>query len=125
MGRPRTRYPTLPPLDLLRSLFEYDPHTGSLIRRTSIRGGGPQGTEAGSIIPGRNSRRWVQIRGNQYDAAVIAYALGTNTLPGPRDSVFHLDGDRSNNALGNLRLQQHTQATPIDPLVEQEMEEWL
>jgi len=89
---PRKKSPTkaLPPIEVLRGLFCYEPETGRLLRG---------GREAG-YIDNLGYRR-VSIGGKGYQAARVVWALVTGHPPA--DEIDHIDGDRSNNRWSNLR----------------------
>jgi|32_taG_2_1085360.scaffolds.fasta_scaffold107602_2 hypothetical protein len=82
----------LPPLAELQKAFDYDPETGAILRN-----GKPAGwlKEDGYLLVSYKNKKFRQHR--------IAYYLGTTVDPGSLD-VDHVDGNRSNNALHNLRL---------------------
>ena len=99
MSRAKTK--SLPPLSLLRERFDYDPETGRLVHRTN-RGAARMGADAGCV--GALGYLQVRIDGSVYKAHRLCYALGTNVPPAPEDTVDHVNGDRLDNRLVNLRL---------------------
>lgn len=91
--------PPLPPLDLLQSLFHYNPITGSI---THLQQRGPRrpGDPAGSTQSGFPC---IWAAGRQHKAAPIAWALFHGSDPSPQH-VIPLDGDPLNLRLSNLKL---------------------
>ena len=84
-------------------LFEYDPETGVFRNRIS-RGRAKAGARAGSPA-GHGYRRIIVDYGKYYEHR-LAWLIIHGTWPGELD---HVDGNRSNNAIGNLRLATRTQ----------------
>lgn len=89
---------TLPTLDRLRELLNYDPQTGLLYhaidRSWRVRSGDLAGTKR------RDGFVVVCVDYKSLLAHRVAWALGHGAWP--KYEVGHRDGDRSNNALDNL-----------------------
>lgn len=83
----------------LRELLHYDPETGVFTRRVDIRGGGRNGTVAGS---NHNAGYLsITIDGRQYLAHRLAWFYVTGRWPVV--DIDHIDRDRRNNRWANLR----------------------
>ncbi|MDO8972094.1 MAG: HNH endonuclease signature motif containing protein [Saprospiraceae bacterium] len=82
----------------LHELFGLNTETGELIWRVS-KGSKKQGNIAGSI--NKKGYRCIKIDGRNYKAhrLVWLYTFGS----WPKDQLDHIDGNRSNNRLDNLR----------------------
>ena len=76
--------------DMVRELFEYDSNTGILLR---------DGKEAG-YVDNRGYRR-VKIYGKPYRSHVIAWLYFYGSLP--NNQIDHINGDKINNSISNLR----------------------
>lgn len=90
----------LPPIELLRSLFIYDPAAGTITYRQQ-RGPRRAGDLAGSSTNGVFE---VEVDGQRYRAAAVAWAIHHGCPPAPLH-VWHRDGDIRNLKLDNLELQ--------------------
>jgi hypothetical protein len=94
----------LPPVEFLRSLFDYNPETGKITRK-KFCGGQKPGDEVGTITT--KGYRGVQITYNgetkKYRAARIAWALYYGEDPGLID-VDHKNLIRDDNKICNLQL---------------------
>lgn len=89
----------LPPTDKLHQLFIYDEQTGELRWRYS-------GDLAGSThTSGYIS---VQIFGERYQSHRLIWAMQYGSIP-ENMMIDHIDGDRSNNRITNLRLANDSQ----------------
>lgn len=87
-------------VERLRELLEYDPATGDLIWRVS-RGNGVRGAVAGRVRAS-DGYRDLGIERKYYMAHRIVWALCKGEMP---DGILdHIDGDRLNNRIENLRL---------------------
>lgn len=89
----------LPPVELLRELFDYDPDTGVVTYkkpRKKIRVGNPVGREhsAGYI--------WTSINSSNYLLHRLIWKMVTGS--DPAGEVDHIDRNRKNNAWKNLRV---------------------
>lgn len=99
-----TAYKTpLPTLDRVRELLDYDPQTG-LLRWKVSRGCVAKGSVAGWTQQGYVA---VSIDGKQFRAHRLAWLLHYGEEPS--DEIDHIDGDKSHNAIGNLREATHSE----------------
>lgn len=92
---------SMPPIERVRNVVTYIPETGEFIWNMTLSNSAIAGSYAGSL----NSKGYVHIKidGRQYKAHRLAwfYIFGTD----PADSeIDHIDRNKSNNAIGNLRL---------------------
>lgn len=85
------------PIDLVRSLFLYDPETGS-IKWNAVRCGTKFGSEAGTYHKGY---RRVKISGQLVLAHRLAWAIHYGKWPD--GEIDHINMDRSDNRIANLR----------------------
>lgn len=83
----------------IEDLLEYDPETGKLSWRVK-RGRCAAGSEAGTI--GSYGYREIAVDGKKLKAHRIAWYLTYGQWPD--DEIDHIDRNRANNALKNLRL---------------------
>lgn len=88
-----------PSIEILRSLISYDPMTGQL-RWMKKSGIASAGSIAGLIHTGGYRR--IQINGRKLMAHRIAWALYYGEWPNLH--IDHIDGDKDNNRITNLRL---------------------
>jgi hypothetical protein len=99
-----TKAKPLPPIEMLRSLFDYNPETGKITRKTT-RGNKKLDDEVGTITT--KGYRGVSISHNgkkkKYRAARIAWALYYGEDPGLME-VDHINCERDDNRICNLRL---------------------
>jgi hypothetical protein len=86
----------------LRTLLSYDPKTGEFKRKTQIRSDGKVG-----CVCTRSGYVKIMVRNTNYLAHRIAWLYTTGNWP--KDLIDHIDGDRSNNSIANLR-----EATPLE-----------
>ena len=94
------KFKPLPPLAELQKAFDYNCDTGLFKWRKTLSNRALKGTVAGSLRDG-----YVVIRYNNvlYRAHRLAYYFYTGVDPADM-TVDHKDGNRSNNAINNLRL---------------------
>ncbi len=85
------KFRPLPPLKELQKSFHYDPETGDITRNGCACGWRSEGYIC------------IQYRGRKYRAHRIAWYLATGQDPLDK-MVDHIDRNRANNALKNLRL---------------------
>jgi hypothetical protein len=86
-------------IDYILSLYDYNSETGNFHRK-SVRGGKLVGSIAGS----KDSYGYLQIMidGKQYLAHRLAWYVENGEWPS--QEIDHIDFDRSNNSIKNLRL---------------------
>jgi hypothetical protein len=84
--------------EYLRSIMDYDPLSGDLIRKSGPRAGHVSGSVA------KDGYKIIQIRLGR-KVSFYAHRLAWLHVHGewPSDQIDHIDGDRANNALANLR----------------------
>jgi len=90
----------LPDQKELKSLFDYDPETGILLRRTNI-GGNQPGSPVGSLTSAGYLR--VGIKGKQYKVHRIIWKIMTGDDPKDLD-IDHINRNKTDNRFCNLRL---------------------
>lgn len=85
--------------DQITGLFDYNPETGNFHRKT-LRGGRSVGSVAGS----KDTYGYVQlmIDGKMYLAHRLAWLVEHGEWPS--QEIDHIDHDRANNKISNLRL---------------------
>ena len=93
----------LPPVELLRELFEYNPHTGVLINRVR-RSNRLPGERAGTRRP---AGYWlVGVGGKMYLLHRVAWKWWFGEEP--EDFLDHKDTNPENNAIHNLRVSDYS-----------------
>jgi hypothetical protein len=85
--------------DILRAALHYDPQTGIFSRISVGRGKRPKDGLAGCI--NKNGYRVISVLSVQWYAHRLAWLHVRGTWPAKE--VDHIDGNRSNNAIANLR----------------------
>ena len=92
---------SLPDVSRLRALFWYDANTGELIRRVAAGRWGriPAETIAGSLR--HDGYSLVDVDGVKFLVHRVSYAIAHGQWP--MGQIDHIDGNRSNNKLLNLR----------------------
>ena len=91
----------LPPVELLREYFDYDPGSGLL--RWKVRPARSR-VSPGDIAGSRRSSGYLQVQLNGSNLLVHRVAWKLHTGEEPPELLDHKDRNRSNNTWGNLRL---------------------
>jgi len=91
----------LPTADRIRELFDYDRDTGFFYRKSSKHCPWLVGKRSGSVT--KKGYRLLHIDGVYYLEHRIAWLLCNGPIP-EGFSVDHIDSNKANNAIGNLRL---------------------
>lgn len=95
----------LPPVERVRELFHYDPHTGILTWKA--------GSRAGKSVGGKNSSGYLQaqftIDGQKHRPLVHVIAWAIQTGEWPLHPVDHENHNPSDNRWGNLRPATHVE----------------
>jgi len=86
-------------LDKIRHHFEYNPKTGAIVWRVPNRFSTNAGDIAGTLIRGYMS---VMFLGKRYGAHRLAWLIHYGSLP--TASIDHINGDRADNRIANLRV---------------------
>jgi len=98
MAKPRQ----LPSLEKLNELLRYDPGTGDLFWRVTVNSQHKEGSLAGGLNAGGYRR--VGICGVYYLAHRICWSLYHKNLIMVDQMIDHINGDRSDNRIDNLRI---------------------
>lgn len=85
--------------DRLRQVLAYDPDTGLFTWLVTLNARGPKGRIAGSVHP--DGYRRINIDGKGYPAHWLAYFYTNNEWP--EEHLDHINGERSDNRIVNLR----------------------
>lgn len=89
----------------LRELLDYDPETGVFVWRVGRRGKGALGSVAGSLGPRGYLRLTVDSQDYRAHRAAWLYVHGR----WPAAELDHINGQRDDNRLGNLREATHAE----------------
>jgi hypothetical protein len=90
----------LPPIELLRELFDYDIDTGKLYWKVRPNGRIPAGSEC--VRCNKLGYSTVLVKRKEYQQSRIIYALCYNEDPHPYE-IDHINKDRGDNRITNLR----------------------
>jgi HNH endonuclease len=94
-----------PSQELVRALFNYDPRTGHLLWKKPLKNGCRVGDRAGRVS-GRRYRHVGFYRGDYIEHRIIwLHVYGE----WPSEHIDHINGDRQDNRIANLRLASATQ----------------
>lgn len=91
-------------VERVRSLFDYDPATGEFRRRVKM-GNQPAGCRPGTTMP--NGYLTISVDGRHCLAHRLAWFYVHGEWPHPY--IDHIDRDRQNNAIANLRIATQSQ----------------
>lgn len=94
------KHKPLPSIETLNELLQYDSESGKLTHKTN-RGKAVVGREAGNVKP--NKCIYVEVNQSKYLAHRLIWKMHTGNDPGDM-TIDHIDRDRSNNKINNLRL---------------------
>lgn len=89
----------IPSQDRLRELLDYDAETGTFHWRVRMNSCSPAGGQAGRKRPARYNQ--ITINGTAHLAHRLAWVYVHGVQP--KGQIDHIDGNRTNNALANLR----------------------
>lgn len=89
----------LPPIDLLRNQLDYDSETGIFVWLVKPYKKTPSGSVAGSTYG--QGYRYIGIDGIRYSAHRLAWKMTTGS--DPVNNIDHINGDKSDNKIANLR----------------------
>lgn len=91
---------TIPSVEQVRELLDYDPVSGVLVWRKRVCGHRNAGDIAGHLCK-FNGYRLIGIKGSLHGAHRLAWLHFHGAWPA--DQIDHIDGNRANNAIANLR----------------------
>lgn len=105
IGKTMKRYTEPFRVELLRTILNYSPDLGRLFWKVSLGTNVKPGDMAGTI----NSHNYmiVTYRGKKIPAHRLAWALVYGEWP--KAEIDHIDGNRTNNRIENLRLATHSE----------------
>jgi hypothetical protein len=84
----------------LKELFHYDPETGLFTNKTKRGWNALPGAVAGSLF--KNGYLGISIGGKRYYAHRLAWLFVHGSMPDSQ--IDHVDGDKTNNRIANIRL---------------------
>ena len=95
-----------PTQEYLKERFTYDEEAGVLIWRTHLRTARYVGTVAGTI--GNRGYRQITLNKKRHQAHRLIWVYLNGNIPEGLE-IDHIDGDKTNNRIDNLRLATRTQ----------------
>lgn len=98
-----TKAKEMPPVELLRELFYYNPETGEVRWKTRPKRAPKDivGSIAGTITT--TGRRQVRVNGRYYQVHRIAYIIYNGEVLQPHEEIDHINRNPLDNRITNLR----------------------
>lgn len=88
--------------DVLRSLLKYNPKTGKLSwKKRGVKGFDAQFAGKQTFLTTSNGYKIGSVMGHTFMASRVAWAIATGEMP--KGEIDHINGDRADNRLRNLR----------------------
>ena len=95
------KFMPMPPIELVRKVIDYCPETGLFTWKQTLSNRAKEGQQAGS----KNTKGYfsIVIDGKKYKAHRLAWFYVYGEDPGQQE-IDHIDRDKGNNRINNLRL---------------------